>query len=527
MNGLLHHLILSLKLNFRSKQAILYGYVVPIFFLIAFGAFFRSGQPPLMREMGELLTVTILGGACFGMPTTMVAERERGVWRRYRLVPAATGGIILSAMVARFVIILSAALLQILLARAIYGTFFPQHPLQLLLGVMIVSFAFLGLGLVIAMVSNNVPAVQQMGQAVFLPMIMIGGVGVPWWTLPHAAQHVAQFFPGIYAVNLLESCHVGKGLADQGFNIAALIAIGLASLLAGGKLFRWDMGQRLIPGAKKWVAIAIVAWLCVGSVSDATDHFTIRQSARNQTNYASQAEHPAARPDTNDPSSSSGAVTANVPSATQPSPSTTGPAAQPTRSSVAIAIDPPATQGSASAPPSTGPAANVEPPMPASWDKVTQANIDAVTYDDLPPDQGTVIPFAHDLNQLNDDDRKRIEAFNDALNNWAPGQVNDIPQRVRNLLSICAVSDIMEDPNEQEIPFVVYDYMRANIQKDQLIKALTWIILNDKDGTVLTDVRDIKELNIDGQVPEDSDRERITGYAKKMLFRLLGKMPAA
>src|SRR6267154_348445 len=99
MRGLLNHLWLTLKLNFRSGQAIIYGYIVPIFFLMAFGGVFKSDKPPLVHEIGMLLTVTILGGACFGMPTAMVNERERGVWRRYRLLPTAIGGIIFSAMV--------------------------------------------------------------------------------------------------------------------------------------------------------------------------------------------------------------------------------------------------------------------------------------------------------------------------------------------------------------------------------------------------------------------------------------------
>ena len=36
-NGFLHHLLISLKLNFRNPQAIVMGYLVPIFFLLAFG----------------------------------------------------------------------------------------------------------------------------------------------------------------------------------------------------------------------------------------------------------------------------------------------------------------------------------------------------------------------------------------------------------------------------------------------------------------------------------------------------------
>ena len=106
MNGLLHHLALTLRLNFRDWRALALGYVVPVFFLLAFGSVFRSSVPPLANEMGQLLTITILGGACFGMPTTMVSERERGVWRRYRLLPTATAGLIVSTMVARYLIVL-------------------------------------------------------------------------------------------------------------------------------------------------------------------------------------------------------------------------------------------------------------------------------------------------------------------------------------------------------------------------------------------------------------------------------------
>src|SRR3984957_7859 len=100
MRGLIQHFRLILRLNLRSPQALVYGYLVPVFFLLAFGSVFRSTVPPLVGEMGQLLAITVLGGACFGMPTAMVAERERGVWRRYRLLPTATAGLILSAMVA-------------------------------------------------------------------------------------------------------------------------------------------------------------------------------------------------------------------------------------------------------------------------------------------------------------------------------------------------------------------------------------------------------------------------------------------
>ena len=90
MHAFLHQLRVSLSLHFRNRMALIYGYLFPTMFLIAFWVLYRYDRVPLARHMGELLTVTALGGACFGLPTTMVSERERGVWRRYRLAPVRT-----------------------------------------------------------------------------------------------------------------------------------------------------------------------------------------------------------------------------------------------------------------------------------------------------------------------------------------------------------------------------------------------------------------------------------------------------
>ena len=85
---------ISLRLHVRNKVALLYSYLFPTIFLVAFWVLYRFEQVPLVRHVGELLTVTALGGACFGLPTTMVSERERGVWRRYRLTPVSTATLV-------------------------------------------------------------------------------------------------------------------------------------------------------------------------------------------------------------------------------------------------------------------------------------------------------------------------------------------------------------------------------------------------------------------------------------------------
>jgi ABC-2 family transporter len=282
MPALLHHLLLTLRLNFRSLMPVIYGYLVPILFLVGFAAVFRASQPPILHQLGQLLTITTLGGACFGMPTAMVAERERGIWRRYRLLPAATTALIVSTIFARFILVASSALLQIVLAICLFKMPLPNHPAQLAVAFVPVAAAFLGMGLVIAMLADTVPAVQALGQAIFLPMILIGGVGVPLQALPAWAQTFAAFLPGRYAVQALDAAATGTGIGHAQFSLIALLVIAGAASAAAANMFRWEAAQMISARSRLWVALALSAWAAVGLAALATGNSTLPAPAAYQ-----------------------------------------------------------------------------------------------------------------------------------------------------------------------------------------------------------------------------------------------------
>jgi ABC-2 type transport system permease protein len=132
-------------------------------------------------------------------------------------------------------------------------------------GLLFVAYAFLGLGLLIAALADNVPAVQALGQCLFLPMIMIGGVGVPLAILPVWAQRLSGFMPGRYAVDVLQRGFTEPtGLTGAGFSLLALVVIGTAAGLGGLKFFRWDAGRPKPRAALGWAVAALLAWAAVG-----------------------------------------------------------------------------------------------------------------------------------------------------------------------------------------------------------------------------------------------------------------------
>jgi hypothetical protein len=559
MDSFLHQLRIGLSLHFRNRMALIYSYLFPTIFLIAFWVLYRYDRVPLARHMGELLTVTALGGACFGLPTTMVSERERGVWRRYRLAPVRTGTLLASTVAARYLLLVLAGLLQVGLAMAV-GMPLPNHPLDLLIAFTFVAFALMGLGLVIATLADNVPAVQALGQCIFLPMLIIGGVAVQLASLPEWAQHVSAFFPGRYAVEAMQTSVTGGGLGVMRFSLLALLLIGLAGFVAGIRMFRWDAEQRFIQrGGKGWLAVALASWAAVGLLAEAHDRIgpvAIVAGSRppeldgrlvqpaSPSSPTPSAPTPSAPPAVTPapPASSSGSEAVATPS---PSPGAVAPAAEgahrspeakapasppkpppaaPDKGRGAVAPAP-QTPSPAEKPSTAGPP---EPllPEPATWQQVTPAHIDEIVFGRLPSDSGVVAPIAPIDEPLDPELETELEEVRTRLVTWAPARVSDPVQRVRNILYVAAVPDVFQMPEERYLPHIVFERLQGDIPKDDLIKILFWVATHPQGGDDSA-VDDLRSAGVPVNGPGDMEqaRERVMLYALKLLGRLAGKIP--
>jgi ABC-type transport system involved in cytochrome c biogenesis permease component len=564
MDPFLQQLRATMRLHFRNRMALIYSYLFPTIFLIAFWVLYRYERVPLARHMGELLTVTALGGACFGLPTAMVSERERGVWRRYRLAPVATGTLIAGTIVARYILLVLAGILQVSLAMLI-GMPLPNHPLDLWLAFTLVAFALLGLGLVIATLADNVPAVQALGQCIFLPMLIIGGVAVQLASLPEWAQHVSAFFPGRYAVEAIQACVTGNGLGAVRFSLLALVLIGAAACLAGVKMFRWDAQQRFVARTGKgWIAVAIGAWAAVGLLAESRGLTGVTETSRQaQTSPVTQPapiDRPAGPPDvapapaveqppvSTPPAAEQSATTPPVTTPPVTAPRTTTapptPATQPPAPSSAPPQKPaavetarpdsgpkPAGPAASGQPPSpsargTAPPANSGPQEPGSWQDVTPAHIDEIVFSRLPPDTGVVSPIARADEPLDPDVEAEVEEVRSRLPTWRPALVADPVQRVRNVLYVAAVPDVFQMPIERHLPHVVFERLQADVPKDDLIKILFWVATHPMGGddSAVDDLRSAG-LRVAGPSDIEQARERVMLYALKLLGRVAGKIP--
>jgi hypothetical protein len=528
VNGIWQQLRISLTLYFRNRMAMLYGYLFPSVFLLAFYVLYRYERVPLVRHMGELLTVTILGGACFGLATTLVSERERGVWRRYRLAPIATGALVVSTLVARYVLLVTAGLLQMALAMGL-GMPLPDHPLHLFVAFSLAAFAFLGLGLVIAMLADNVPAVQALGQTIFLPMLIIGGVAVPLTSLPDWALHLSAYFPGRYAVEAIQATVNGAGLGAVRFSLVALVLIGAAACVAGAGMFRWDAKQRFATSrGKGWLAVALAGWVGVGLLAQWQNRIIPMEIAMERAAMAAAAA--ASRPTPSTPP-----ATAELPPAPETNasePESPGPAPAGPAAGTPAAAEPSARTAPEPAAPIVPTAPSPAPPLPpapaqAEWEKVTIEQIMAdLVFERLPPDAGVVTPIASAAQEPPEEVWGDLDTIYNGLQTWAPGRVPDVLTRVRNLLFVPAVIDVFQLPTEAYVPAMVYEMLERDIDRDVLIKALYWIAINPDQGSDAA-VDQMAPLGIpNGPNDMQEVRGRLGVYAVKLIGRLTGARPA-
>jgi hypothetical protein len=500
---------INLRLHFRNRLALLYGYLFPTLFLLAFWVLYRFEPVPLVRHMGELLTVTILGGACFGLPTAMVAERERGVWRRYRVAPVSTAALLGTTVVARYVLLLLAGLLQIALAMAL-GMPYPRHPADLAAAFTCVAFAFLGLGLLIAMLANTVPAVQALGQCVFLPLLIIGGVAVPLARLPPWAQELAAFFPGAYAVEAIDAAVRGDGLAEARFSLMALLLIGAAACLSAARLFRWDPRPRTVSRrGYGWIAVALGAWAAVGLFADRQGRVP---AGSRDVPAAAKASTPV-QPD----------VPLQPPNRVKPharlSPQERAASPAPNReTATADAREPTA----ATRPRTVETPDPVDPPGASTWQAVTRRDIERdLFFAQLPPDSGIITPVAAadeppEANQVD-----ILEHLRRALVTWKPGQSADPVQRARNLLYVAGVADIQQLVLERHIPLLILDRLQTGTSREDLIKILYWVAIHPEDGSVDA-IEELQPLRLERQGFDIEElRNRAAIYATKFVQRLI------
>ncbi len=250
----------------RSKTALFWNLVFPLFFLFGFAIIFGGSDPQRVSFLiPGLLTITMISASFFGVSMTMVMQRETGVYRRFRVTPVSAVTIVLAHAVTAMINMVLSIALQLAAAKVFFKITVAGSWLDLSVAVVLAGFAFIPLGLMIGSVARDSKTAPAITNVLFFPMMFLSGAAVPFFMLPEWLQTIAKFLPATYVVEVLQGIMVrGESLASLVPPAVILWLSGIMAFLVNGLLFRWESTEP-IRKERLGLAVAILTLVYIGA----------------------------------------------------------------------------------------------------------------------------------------------------------------------------------------------------------------------------------------------------------------------
>lgn len=233
---------------FRSRTSLFWNFAFPLFWLFLFAVVFGSDEGGVTFLMPGLFTITVVAISFAGVSYRLIAERERGILRRYRATPVSALTVVLGNAAASVVILAIALALLGMVAWLAFGLTVTGEAWVLVMVLAGGVVAFTPLGLILGSVAPSQRAAPAIANAIFFPLIFISGAALPFSMLPEWLQQVGRLVPATYLVEALHGVMI-RGVATGGL-IAPLVVLGVtgvASASLAAYLFRWESRTRVEP----------------------------------------------------------------------------------------------------------------------------------------------------------------------------------------------------------------------------------------------------------------------------------------
>src|SRR5262245_36637871 len=256
---------MRVRLALRNKMFFFFSVVMPLGFFFLYAGVFAKGIPRNVASLlGPVLALNVMG-SFWGLSATLVMFREQGILRRFHVTPATATDMLVSSILANYVLTLPTVLAELLLARFLFHVPSLGDLLSVFLLVSIGTISFGSLGLVIASVTNTMQETQVLNQLLWLPLIFLSGATIPFTYLSSLVQQIALFLPATYLVSGLKRAivdHYGPGKLL--LVLGSLTIWFLLTLFLSSQLFRWEPEAKIPRKAKMYVAATVIPFILLG-----------------------------------------------------------------------------------------------------------------------------------------------------------------------------------------------------------------------------------------------------------------------
>ena len=232
---------LERKMFWRNPSAAFFNFVLPLLFLLLFGAIFAGSQQDLDVIVPGIAGMSVMTTTFVALAMNMVFLREQGVLKRLRGTPLPSGAY-LGGLAAHSITNTAIQLSFVVAAGTLlFGVGLPEN--WLMLGVFVAAGVIcLGsLGVALSHAIPNFDSAPAYVNAIFLPVIVISGVFYDADNAPAFMRDVAEVLPLTHLIDGLSAAMVtGAPFADHLPDLAVVAIWAALGTLLAVRGFSWE-----------------------------------------------------------------------------------------------------------------------------------------------------------------------------------------------------------------------------------------------------------------------------------------------
>jgi ABC-2 type transport system permease protein len=234
-------------LFWRSREAALFTFFLPVVFFLIFGSIY--GNSLITKEhikAAPFLEAGMIGygvasTAFAGLAITMVVRRESGVLKRVRATPLPAATYVLAVLASTFTVFLIEAVLIIGIGRTLFSVGLPDRPFSLAVTLVIGAASFAAMGLGLTGLVRTAEGSSAVVNAVYLPMAIISGTFFTPKAYPQFLRVIADVLPLTYFTELTRDVMVHHHhLWSEKGPLAVVLFLGAVGLVGAVRGFRWQ-----------------------------------------------------------------------------------------------------------------------------------------------------------------------------------------------------------------------------------------------------------------------------------------------
>ena len=200
----------------RNRQAAVFSFLLPILFVVLFGALFRGNNTVGTSQVSYtsyfvagMIGISVLSATFNTLAIGITIQRDQLILKRFRGTPLGPGPLFAAKIISSLIVVVLDVVLILAIGHVFYNIVLPRNPLAFVLMLLMGSVVFAAGGVAFTAFIPNADSAPAVVQVPYLVLMFISGVFFPFADEPAFLRHVADFFPLRWLLDGLRAGYLG------------------------------------------------------------------------------------------------------------------------------------------------------------------------------------------------------------------------------------------------------------------------------------------------------------------------------